>query len=85
MKRVANFEAVDGVWFQIKMMELSNAVGRYLSSAARQRELLGGHTYLMQVQSWKESEGVLQIVFYLVGEWCRGVVLLTSDLGACRK
>lgn len=50
MKRVANFEAVDGVWFQIKMMELSNAVGRYLSSAARQRELLGGHTYLMQVQ-----------------------------------
>lgn len=54
-------------------MELSNAVGRYLSSAARQRELLGGHTYLMQVQSWKESEGVLQIVFYLVGKWCRGL------------
>lgn len=63
--------------FQINIMELSNAVGRYLSSAARQRELLGGNmtgfsTYLSYAGAVsKESEGVAaNFVFYFWGGGC---------------
>lgn len=59
------------------MMELSNAVSRYLFERSKAAGIIRGHDHIPHVSYAgavsKESEGVLQLVFYLVKELCQSV------------